>query len=64
MQRDWMYLQPIFESDDIIKQLPAEAKKYATVDKAWRRSMSAAKKNPDVVRESSSSPLCFRSKRV
>jgi len=49
VQRDWMYLQPIFESDDIIKQLPAEAKKYATVDKAWRRSMSAAKKNPDVV---------------
>ena len=49
VQRDWMYLQPIFESDDIIKQLPKEAKKYASVDKAWRQSISAAKKNPKVV---------------
>jgi dynein heavy chain len=49
VQRDWMYLQPIFESDDIIKQLPKEAKKYASVDKAWQQSISAAKKNPKVV---------------
>jgi dynein heavy chain len=49
VQRDWMYLQPIFESDDIIKQLPAEAKKFATVDKNWRQTISSARKHPDVI---------------
>ena len=49
VQRDWMYLQPIFESDDIIKQLPSEAKKFATVDKNWRVTISAARKHPEVI---------------
>ena len=34
-QRDWAYLQPIFDSNDITKQLPAESKKFKTVDKKW-----------------------------
>ena len=36
-------LQPIFESPDINKQLPTEGKKFATVDKNWRMTISAAK---------------------
>jgi dynein heavy chain len=45
VQRDWMYLQPIFESPDINKQLPSEGKKFAMVDKNWKQSISSAKQN-------------------
>ena len=44
LQRNWLYLQPIFESADINKQLPQEGKRFATVDKYWRTSMSSASK--------------------
>ena len=46
VQRDWMYLQPIFESPDINKQLPAEGKKFATVNKNWCATVTAAKARP------------------
>ncbi len=49
LQRNWLYLQPIFSSDDIQKQLPAESKRFRTVDKNWRRSMSNALKSKDPV---------------
>ncbi|CAK9050585.1 Dynein axonemal heavy chain 1 (Axonemal beta dynein heavy chain 1) (Ciliary dynein heavy chain 1) (mDHC7) [Durusdinium trenchii] len=32
VQRAWMYLQPIFDSPDIMKQLPTEGKKFKVVD--------------------------------
>lgn len=35
-QQQWMYLQPIFDSQDIAKQLPTETKKFKTVDQTWR----------------------------
>ena len=41
-----MYLQPIFESPDINKQLPAEGKKFATVNKNWCATVTAAKARP------------------
>jgi len=43
VQRGWLYLEPIFASADIKKQLPNEAKKFATVDKNWKQTISAAK---------------------
>lgn len=49
VQRDWLYLQPIFESPDINKQLPTEGKKFANVDKNWKQTMSSAKSNPNVL---------------
>ena len=49
LQRNWLYLQPIFDSDDIMKQLPTEAKRFRTVDKNWRKSMHAAFAKPDPV---------------
>jgi dynein heavy chain len=48
VQRNWLYLQPIFESPDINKQLPAEGKKFAMVDKNWRQAISSAKGNAKV----------------
>lgn len=44
LQRNWLYLQPIFDSADINKQLPQEGKRFATVDKYWRTTMQNAKK--------------------
>jgi dynein heavy chain len=43
VQRNWLYLQPIFESPDINKQLPTEGKKFSIVDKNWRMTISSAK---------------------
>lgn len=43
LQRAWLYLQPIFASEDIQRQLPAEAKRFAGADKTWRATMQAAK---------------------
>jgi len=37
-----MYLQPIFDSADIAKQLPAETKKFKTVDSTWKHTMITA----------------------
>ena len=49
LQRSWMYLQPIFDSDDIMKQLPQEGKRFNTVDKHWRKTTGDAKKNPRAI---------------
>ena len=38
-QRGWMYLEPIFSSDDIKKKMPAETNKFNTIDKNWRTCM-------------------------
>lgn len=49
VQRSWMYLQPIFDSEDIMKQLPAEGKRFKQVDSQWRRAMHNAHLNPQVI---------------
>uniref|UniRef100_K3W7Q8 Uncharacterized protein n=1 Tax=Globisporangium ultimum (strain ATCC 200006 / CBS 805.95 / DAOM BR144) TaxID=431595 RepID=K3W7Q8_GLOUD len=49
VQRNWLYLQPIFESPDINKQLPAEGKRFASVDKNWRQTLASAKAKPKAV---------------
>ena len=49
VQRAWMYLQPIFESDDIMKQLPQESKRFISVDKNWRSTMTNAQRNPNAL---------------
>lgn len=48
-QRSWLYLEPIFGSDDIVKQLPVESKRFTTMDRSWRRIMTNAKQKPVVV---------------
>ena len=41
VQRNWLHLQPIFDSPDIMKQLPLEGKKFNQVDKMWRQTMES-----------------------
>lgn len=35
-QAQWSYLQPIFDSADIMKQLPNETKRFKSVDTKWK----------------------------
>lgn len=56
LQRTWMYLEPIFSSDDIMQQLPLEGKRFATVDRSWRKAMDAAKRAPGVLKVCSTQP--------
>jgi dynein heavy chain len=56
-QRSWLYLEPIFSSEDINRQLPTESKRFATVDRAWRRIMNQAKNNPLVIEFGADSKL-------
>ena len=44
LHHNWLYLQPIFDSPDLNKQLPLEGKRFATVDKYWRATMKSASK--------------------
>eukprot|EP00924_Labyrinthula_sp_SR-Ha-C_P001265 maker-scaffold_7-snap-gene-19.73-mRNA-1 protein AED:0.01 eAED:0.01 QI:0/0/0/1/1/1/2/0/4142 len=44
LQRNWMYLQPIFDSEDINKQLPTEGKRFSQVSNTWRNIISSGLK--------------------
>ncbi|GLV39944.1 Dynein heavy chain at 36C [Carabus blaptoides fortunei] len=49
LQKEWMYLEPIFTSEDISRQLPIESKKYNNMERTWRRIMRNAKENPKII---------------
>uniref|UniRef100_A0A8B9RJH5 Dynein, axonemal, heavy chain 1 n=1 Tax=Astyanax mexicanus TaxID=7994 RepID=A0A8B9RJH5_ASTMX len=48
-QRSWLYLEPIFSSDDINRQLPLEGKRYQTVEGTWRKVMKGANEKRQVI---------------
>ena len=47
-QNSWLYLEPIFSSDDINRQLPVEAKRYQSMERMWRKIMKSAFENRQV----------------
>lgn len=49
VQKSWQYLQPIFFSEDIIRNMDQEGKKYSYVDKIWRAIMQQTLQYPSVL---------------
>jgi dynein heavy chain len=49
VQKTWLYLEPIFASDDIIRQMPGEAKKFQAIDTLWRQTLGMINENPSVL---------------
>lgn len=49
VQKTWMYLEPIFGSPDIMRQMPSEGKKFQKVDIVWKTIMRECFEAPDVV---------------
>ncbi len=43
-QKTWVYLQPVFDSGDIAKDIPNESKKFGMTDRMWRELMSNVEK--------------------
>ena len=45
-QKSWIYLQPVFDSSDIAKDIPHEHKKFMMTDRMWRDLMFGVEKPP------------------
>ena len=45
-QRSWMYLEPIFASDDIKKKMALEHQKFVAIDRNFRQTMEHFNKDP------------------
>jgi hypothetical protein len=48
-QAVWLYLEPIFSSEDIMRQMPQESKRFIQVDRLWRKTMAATEAKPNVL---------------
>ena len=57
LQRQWMYLEPIFNSEDIQHQLPLESKRFSSVDRMWRKTLQQAYMTPHILTMCSSQKL-------
>jgi dynein heavy chain len=39
-QGKWLYLEPIFGAEEIMKQIPKEGSAFRSMDASWRRIMA------------------------
>ncbi|KAI9224435.1 dynein heavy chain and region D6 of dynein motor-domain-containing protein [Blastocladiella britannica] len=49
VQMTWLYLEPIFSSEDIMRQMPVEGKRFRGVDAFWRELMKYLTKDYHVL---------------
>ncbi|CAH8626732.1 unnamed protein product [Dicrocoelium dendriticum] len=52
MQAQWLYLEPIFGSEDIMQQMPEEGRLFQVVDRNWKDIMRNTVKDPNVLKVS------------
>ncbi|TPX33936.1 hypothetical protein SeMB42_g07413 [Synchytrium endobioticum] len=60
VQSTWLYLEPIFSSEDIMVQMPIEGKKFRQVDKTWRDMMYSTFSDPRIIRAAEDDTLLLR----
>jgi len=48
MQAQWLYLDPIFSSEDIMQQMPEEGRMFQVVDRNFKDIMKTTAKDPHV----------------
>eukprot|EP00892_Ulva_mutabilis_P009854 jgi/Ulvmu1/7240/UM035_0027.1 len=49
LQAKWMYLQPIFGSEEIMKQIPKEGAAFKQTDSIWHAAMENIKRSPEIM---------------
>jgi len=59
-QKSWIYLESIFQSEDISKQMPQESQSFQTLDSFYRQSMKSIVFDPSVIRISKRDGLYFQ----